>query len=59
MQIILRWWNWKSGREEKTIPLPKTLNGYISKVAWAELETALKALEGKRVRVEISERIRV
>ena len=56
MQIILRWWNWKSGREEKTFPLPLTQNGYISKVAWVDFESAVEALGGKKVRLEINKR---
>lgn len=55
MNIIVDWWSWKNGKNERTIVLPKIRNGYLSKKAWERFETQLKDLDGKKVRVKIQE----
>jgi hypothetical protein len=55
MKIVISWWSWKDGKNQRVIPLPKIRNGYLSKKAWHRFEDALKDLDGKKVRVEIKE----
>jgi hypothetical protein len=55
MNIIITWWSWKDGENRKMIRLPSIKKGYISKKAWLQFESDLKALNGKKVRITIKE----
>jgi hypothetical protein len=53
MKLIFRWWSWRNGRNERSVDLPETKCGYVSKPAWDTLRETLKELQGKKVRIEV------
>jgi len=55
MKVIFKYWTLKSGQTKREINLPKTKDGYIRKKPWRNFESALKELNGRKVRIEIEQ----
>lgn len=54
-KLIISTWSWRSGIERTEIPSPKIQNGYVSKPAWKQFESAIKSLDGRKAKIEIKE----